>query len=332
MMLTQSHSILCGAAQAAVYDVICNSSRWPERFEPCIAVEAIERSTEAEHVRITARVGGTPMTWESRRHFRRSIFGIDSQVLKPMPLVKRMSTSWRVVAVNASQCLLVLEHDYEIVDDVAGQVDGVHTREQAEAFIADAIHENSTIELRNIRDAANRAAVGSADPLANRTTSHSILCNAPASKVYSVIADVANWPRIFDACVSASVVSRDADRSLVRIEALQGGKRVSWDTSRAYYDNIFRIDFHLPVPMPFMRYMNGQWRVVPIDYKRCVLHVTRNFALLEKVDGIRDDVGTHAEAEAVVMRFVEENAEAEMQAIRSFVERDYNSQQPNPAR
>lgn len=320
MSLSQSHSILCNVPQATVYKVICESSHWPELFEPCISVEPVERNDAQEHIRITAWVGGKKMTWESRRHFRREIFSIDSEILKPMQLVKRMSTSWHVIPVTLAQCLLVLEHDYDISDNVCGQIDGVETHEQAAAFIANAIHENSSKELKNIRDAVGHPSQGVL--LENRATSHSIVCNAPAKTVYGIITDVANWPSIFDACVSATTLDRVGNSALVRIEAIQSGKLVSWDTRRTYFADIFRIDFHLPTPMPFLKYMNGQWRVIPINDNRCVLHVTRNFALLDKINGIREDVTTHEEAHALISQFIEENAESEMSAIRSFVERE----------
>lgn len=319
MSLTQSHSIVCNSSREAIYSVISDSSHWPECFEPCISVEVIKRDNSDEHIRITARVGGTPMTWESRRKFLREIFGIDTEVLKPMPLVKRMNTIWRVISVNSCQCVLVLEHEYEIIDKIGDEVVGVTTREQAECFVANAIHENSTIELKNIRDAA-KLSIDDICLLADRSTSHSIVCHSRANEVYQLITDVSNWPLIFENCVSASELSRNDNNVLIKIEALQNGRLVSWETSRTYYENIFRIDFSLPVPMPFMKYMRGQWRVIPIDNRRSVLHVTRHFALTDKIDGIRDDVKTLFDAEAMVMKFIEENSKAELRAIQAFTE------------
>lgn len=319
MKHTQSSSIVCNAGQAAVYAVICDSQRWPDLFEPCQAVEAIARDADGEHIRLTALVGGHPMQWESKRTFRREIFGIDTQVVKPMALVASMATTWRVIALNGVQCLLVLEHDYSLVDDVAGLVPGVTTRAEAEAFVAGAIHANTTKELGNIRDAVEgrrQAADGV------RTTSHSITCAAPADKVYAIIADAANWPKIFDACVSAVAEPRDGNRELVHIEALQNGQVIGWDTLRTYHDNILRIDFHLPVPMPFLAEMSGQWRVIPVGEDRCVLNVTRRFVLLDDVRGIRAGVETREQAADIVNRFIDDNAAGEMLAVKSFVERD----------
>jgi len=62
MKHTQSNSIVCNASQEAVYAVICDSQNWPTLFEPCQAVEALQRDASGEHIRVTALVGGTPMT------------------------------------------------------------------------------------------------------------------------------------------------------------------------------------------------------------------------------------------------------------------------------
>jgi len=250
--------------------------------------------------------------------FRREIFGIDTRVSKPITLVQDMATTWRVIALNDAQSLLVLEHDYTLLDDVAGLVDGVNTQAEAEAFIAGAIHKNSTKELGNIRDAV-QGAQAAVDGI--RSTSHSIVCKVPAAEVYAIIADAANWPKIFDSCVSARAEPRQGNTELVHIEANQAGKVIGWDTLRTYHDSIFRIDFHLPVPMPFLKEMSGQWRVVPLDANRCVLNVTRRFVLLDDVRGIREDVTTRKQASSVVNRFIDENAGAEMQAVKSYVER-----------
>jgi aromatase len=154
----------------------------------------------------------------------------------------------------------------------------------------------------------------------DRSASHSVVCAASADSVYAVIRNTANWPRIFDACLTATRIGGDGNEELVRIEALQDGQRVAWNTQRRYFDAIHRIDYHLPVPMPFLESMQGQWRVVPLGEGRCLLAVNRSWRLLADVRGVRDGVETLAQASAIVDKFVNENAQTEMHAIRSFVE------------
>ncbi|WP_128175815.1 SRPBCC family protein [[Pantoea] beijingensis] len=316
MKYTQANSVICNAPQATVYSLICNSQQWPQLFEPCIAVETLARNEREEQIRVTALVGGEQMTWESRRVFRKEIYGIDSTIVKPMLFVKNMSTTWRVIALNQTQSLIVLEHDYTLVDEVPEHLDEVTTREQAATFVANAIEANSTKELGNIRDAVQRP-----DSVAQRSTSHSIICEASAAEVYGTIADVSNWPKIFDACISAVVQERAGNAECVRIEAWQNGLAVGWDTQRSYFDDIFRIDFFLPVPMPFLKEMSGQWRVIPLDERRCILNVTRDFALLDDISDIRVDITTHEQASELINRFIDDNAGSEMLAVKEFVEK-----------
>jgi len=316
MKRTQANSVVCNASQATVYSLICNSQQWPQLFEPCIAVETLACNENEEQIRVTALVGGEQMTWESRRVFRKEIFGIDSTIVKPMLFVKKMTTTWRVIALNQIQSLIVLEHDYTLVDDIPCEIDEITTREQAAAFVANAIDANSIKELGNIRDALQKP-----HSVVKRSTSHSIICEASVKAVYGIVADVSNWPKIFDACISAVVQERLGNTERVRIEARQNGQVVGWDTQRNYFDDIKRIDFFLPVPMPFLKEMSGQWRVVPLGERRCILNVTRDFTLLDDISGIREDISTHEQASDLINRFIDENAGGEILAVKEFAEK-----------
>ncbi|GLR08439.1 hypothetical protein COO59_14280 [Mixta theicola] len=320
MDYAQSNSIVCNATQEAVYALICNSQQWPQVFDPCISVENLGCNENEEFIRVKAMVGDEPMVWESKRVFRKEIFGIDATIIKPMMFVKNMVTTWRVVKMNHAQSLIILEHDYTLLDDIPDYSAKVTTREQAQIFIADAINRNSTRELKNIRDAVKktfpRAGAGK-----RRSTSHTIVCDVPAKEVYSTIANVNNWPKIFDACTSAVVREKKGNTERVRIEAWQDDRVVGWDTQRSYFDKIYRIDFSLPVPMPFLKEMSGQWRVIPLDEHRCVLNVTREFSLLDDITAIRENITTHEEASEFINQFIDNNAGSEMLAIKEFVEK-----------
>lgn len=316
MTHTQRNSVVCNAPQAVVYSLICNSQQWPQLFEPCIAVKTLAHDENEELIQVTAIVGGEQMTWESRRIFRKEIYGIDSTIVKPMLFVKHMLTTWRVIALNQTQSLIVLEHDYTLVDEIPSHLNEITTHEQAAVFIANAINTNSTKELNNIR-----MVVENPRSLVDRSTSHSIICEVSASEVYAIIADVSNWPKIFDSCISAVVQERVGNTEQVRIEACQNGQIVSWDTQRSYFDDIFRINFFLPVPMPFLKEMNGQWRVIQLGEQRCVLNVTRYFSLIDDISGIREGITTHEQASELINRFIDENAASEMLAVKEFVEK-----------
>lgn len=313
-----SHSVVCDAPPERVYRLISRSRDWPGVFEPCEAVTVLAEEPGSEHIEIRARVGGESMTWQSRRRFLPEVYGIRAEIVQPMKLVDAMTTDWRVVPVNREQSLLVLEHAYDLCEDIAGQVESVTTRAEAERFIESAVDANSTTELGNIKAAVEQPAPAGLE--LDHHARHSVVIAAPADAVYPLIRDAGIWPRIFDACVSATTVEADEVGELVRIEALQDGRTVAWDTRRCYYDAIRRVDYHLPVPMPFVSSMHGQWRVLPLGAERCLLTVDRHWRMLDNVNGIREGVATVAQAAAVVRDFVETNAAAEMASLRAWAE------------
>lgn len=319
MLMSESNSMVCNANRDIVYKIICESHNWPEIFEPCLSVNVLNRTEDSEHIEISALVNQEKMTWESHRFFLKDIYGINSKIIKPMNLVKFMETSWRIISLNNAQCLLVLEHNYIIEEDVSNQVPGVITHSDAVEFIKKAIITNSKKELFNIKCAAERTANTEKNEL-HRTLSHSILCNAPASNVYNVISDVMNWPKIFDACVSATILEKNDNFELVKIDVVDKNRKMSWNTQRTYFPNIYKIHFDLPIPMPFLKNMNGEWRVIPLSADRCLLNVVRNFSFLEKIEEIHDDIKTHDEAVIFINNFVNENAENEMWSIKHFTE------------
>jgi aromatase len=313
-----SHSIVCNVPAEDLYRLIRSSRRWPAVLGPCRSVVVLEEGADFEHIQVTADVNGVEMTWRSRRGFLPGVSGIDAEIVEPMPLVAAMAVHWRVIALNGQQSVLLLEHEYSLSDVVAGQVDGVATLADAERFIAGGIDANSRTELANFKSAAERAV--SSTPRREFHARHSVVCAAPAEAAYALVRDTSSWPVIFAACVGTSVVESRPSSELVRIEAEQDGHRVSWTTQRGYSDAMRRIDYHLPVPMPFLESMAGQWRVVPLGAERCLLSVDRRWCMLADVTGIREGVSTVAEAAAVVANMVDDNARAEMAAIRALVE------------
>lgn len=319
MKLSESSTIVCNASPDDVFDIIRHSAYWPELFEPCVSVEHLAEDEHGEHIRVAAMVNGEKMQWETQRTFLSDVRGINGRSVKTMPLVRSMETHWRVVPINQAQSLLLLEHLFTIESDVKGIVDGVETQAEAEAFLRRAMCANSTRELGNIKaivESQNKRATWPR----HFSTTHSITCDAPAKTVYDALVDVANWPLIIDACTAAKEVSRDGNCAVVRVDAVQGGQAVWWETQRTYYDNIYRIDFHLPIPMPLLEKMSGEWRVVPLSDNRCVMHVIRDFVMAEEVDGIRPDIHTPDEAAEFIHDFACQNGEHEMAAIKCFVE------------
>lgn len=311
-----AHSILCQTTAPVVFGLIQDATGWPNFVEPCDAVTELESGSDYQLVEISARLQGRLMSWQSRRRILADVFGIEADMVKPMPLLESMHTSWRVFACDDTSCVLRLEHAYDVRSEVEGLVDGVSTRAEAEAFIAEAIARNTRVELASFKEAAES---GAGDESRNCHIRHTVVCDGAPDAVYGLIRDVSRWPELFAACVGVSVEQSGESSELVRVDAMQAGQTVSWVTRRSYRDAIHRIDYELVVPMPFVAAMSGEWRVVPIDAHRCLLTVDRRWQMANDVTGIRSDVRTPAQAAAFVRGFIDSSATAEMQAISELV-------------
>lgn len=153
-----------------------------------------------------------------------------------------------------------------------------------------------------------------------KNTFHLIVCNAPVKAVYQIISDTAQWPDLFESCVSTEVLEKGDDYQLVRITAQENGREMTWDTHRTFLPEINGVDFYLPIPMPLLTDMQGRWRVVPLDSGGSLLFVERSFTVKEDVTGLVEGVTTSEEAVDFMINFIERNGGKEMIAIKSIVE------------
>jgi aromatase len=153
-----------------------------------------------------------------------------------------------------------------------------------------------------------------------KNTFHSIVCHAPVKAVYQIISDTAQWPDLFESCVSTEVLEKGDDYQLVRITAQENGREMTWDTYRTFLPEINGVDFYLPIPMPLLTDMQGHWRVVPLDSGGSLLFVERSFTVKEDVTGLVEGVTTSEEAVDFMLNFIERNGGKEMIAIKSIVE------------
>lgn len=322
MKMFQSNQIICQANREVVYSIISDSQRWPDIFEPCLSVKLLNRSEYSENIQITAWVNDEEMTWESQRIFLKDIAGIYSKILKPMKLVKSMNVFWIVIPMNHFQSVVILEHTYEICEDVSGIVPGIETQLEALKYMEKAIHTNSSKELMNIKNAAERT-IPIKQVNLKWSTSNEIICNSSAEKAYFVLKDIKNWPFIFDICISAEVIEQKDSSEVVRVQAFNNDNNIiSWNTERIYYDSIHRIDFNLPIPMPLLKSLHGHWRVVELDKDKCLINVVRYFELLNDVKDIYEGISTPDQALDYIKKFIDDNAETEMLALKSFLEKN----------
>lgn len=316
MIFYKNNQILCLAKIDKIYTIICNSENWPNIFKPCLSVKTIEKNSIFEHIQITALIHGAEATWESQRFFQPELYGITSVVLKPMPLVKSMKTIWRIIPINSEQNILLLEHQYEILEDISNIVDCVDTKQEAQYYIETAIENNSKLELNNIKNAVEC----DLDNRKSWSTIHSVICDVSQFRAYEIIKNMEKWPEMLEMCISVERIDKMDNKELLKVTAESSSGKTTWETERTYYDDQHIVDFVLLKPMPLLKKMNGKWRIIYLSDNKSIISVERHFEILENVEGIINGVTNHSEAIRHINKFINENSEIEMNTIKKCLE------------
>ena len=144
----------------------------------------------------------------------------------------------------------------------------------------------------------------------HREDRHEIVVRAPAAEVYSLIADVENWPRIFPPTIHADQTERAGDRERIRIWATANGDVKAWASRRVLDPVGLRIDFRQEVSAPPVAEMGGAWVLEPLDDQTC------RVVLLHDYRAVDDD----PEKLEWISRAVDRNSGSELAALKENVE------------
>jgi aromatase len=143
-----------------------------------------------------------------------------------------------------------------------------------------------------------------------REVEHQITVEAPARAAYALIADVANWPRLFPPSVHVERLDATAPEERLRIWATANGEIKSW-TSRRVLDHAgMRIQFRQEVTSPPVASMGGTWIVESITAGRSRVRLLHDFRAVD------DDPDSLAWIEQAVDR----NSRSELAALKANVE------------
>lgn len=148
--------------------------------------------------------------------------------------------------------------------------------------------------------------------MTSREVEHDITVLAPAAKVYSLIADVAQWPRMFPPTVFAEQVELSGDTERIRIWATANGEAKNWTSRRKLDPAALRIEFRQEVSTPPVAAMGGTWIIVPLSDSSCKVRLLHDYRAVD------DD----QEKLAWIDRAVDTNSHAELAALKTNVERD----------
>ncbi|MFD7439372.1 aromatase/cyclase [Streptomyces sp. NPDC059861] len=143
-----------------------------------------------------------------------------------------------------------------------------------------------------------------------REVEHEITISAPAADVYRLIADVANWPRIFPPTIYVDHLERSGDEELIRIWATANGEPKNWTSRRVLDPDALRITFRQQVSTPPVATMGGTWIIEPQDES------TSRVRLLHDYTAVDDDPASLKWIDEAVDR----NSRSELAALKSNVE------------
>ncbi|MEU6226859.1 aromatase/cyclase [Streptomyces sp. NPDC047042] len=143
-----------------------------------------------------------------------------------------------------------------------------------------------------------------------REVEHEITVSAPAADVHRLIADVANWPRIFPPTVHAEQLERHGADERIRIWATANGEPKNWTSRRTLHPDTLRIDFRQEVSAPPVAAMGGSWIIEELSAD------TSRVRLLHDYRAVGDD----PEALAWIDQAVDRNSRTELAALKTNVE------------
>ncbi|WP_329612002.1 aromatase/cyclase [Streptomyces brevispora] len=141
-------------------------------------------------------------------------------------------------------------------------------------------------------------------------TEHTIDVDAPAERVYALVADITRWPETFPPTVHAEVVERTGDLELIRLWATANGTAKTWTSRREHDAGKLTVTFRQERSQHPVGGMGGAWAVEPLT------ETTSRVRLLHDFHAATDDP---ADLEWI-QQAVDRNSDSELRALRTSAE------------
>ncbi|MEU3524139.1 aromatase/cyclase [Streptomyces sp. NPDC038707] len=150
-----------------------------------------------------------------------------------------------------------------------------------------------------------------------REVEHEIGVDAPAAAVYRLIADVANWPRIFPPTIYVDHLERGESEERIRIWATANGEAKNWTSRRTLDPEGLRITFRQEVSAPPVAAMGGTWIIEPLGESASRVRLLHDYRAV-------DDDPAHLEW---IDQAVDRNSRSELAALKTNVEKAHAEQE-----
>lgn len=141
-----------------------------------------------------------------------------------------------------------------------------------------------------------------------REVEHEITVAAPAKTVYRLIADVENWPQLFDPTVHVEYVERGETTERIQIWATANGTAKTWTSRRDLDPAGLRVDFRQEVSQAPVAAMGGAWVIEPLAENECRVRLLHDYS-----------AATEADLEWIDQA-VDRNSKVELAALKQNVE------------
>ncbi|MFE2935544.1 aromatase/cyclase [Streptomyces sp. NPDC059278] len=146
--------------------------------------------------------------------------------------------------------------------------------------------------------------------MTTREVEHEIAVGAPAPAVYRLLAEVANWPRIFPPTIHVDQVERSGDEERIRIWATAGDEAKNWTSRRTLDPDGLRITFRQETSAPPVAAMGGAWIIEPLGERNSRVRLLHDYRAVDD-----DPAGL-----AWIDDAVDRNSRSELAALRTNVE------------
>ncbi|MFD4274764.1 aromatase/cyclase [Streptomyces cyaneofuscatus] len=155
-----------------------------------------------------------------------------------------------------------------------------------------------------------------------REVEHEITVRAPAAEVYRLIADVANWPRIFPPTVHVEHAERGEHEERIRIWATANQQVKSWTSRRTLHPDELRITFRQEVSAPPVATMGGAWIIEALSADASRIRLLHDYRAVddepEALRWIDEAVDTNSRSELAALKSNLELARATEELAFSF--------------
>jgi len=121
------------------------------------------------------------------------------------------------------------------------------------------------------------ASVTDSSARATHHAEHEIAVDAPARDVYEVLANVRNWPLMFDLTVHGEIVERNGQDEQIRIWSATNDAARTWTSRRHHDPEALTIGFRPDKTKAPIGGMNGTWAVEPLTDSTCRLRILHDF-------------------------------------------------------